>query len=363
MLTTDLSLQGLELTTKLITPPLLYFFARHLIRSEDDLRGVLTTFLYSAAVPFSMLLYEHLFATIGVAEGRGDLVRFQGGYADVLNYAIYVVGTLLAAGYLFMQSGGASYVRRALLLLGAGALCLLGVLSIHHAATWTICGVLVALFVYDNLSARSVPALLMVVLAGVLVAVFVGDTIRANVATIFEVDLEVIEGGEEPDRAFHGRVGRWKRYFAEWQDMSLVAKAIGAPIHPVPPEMLRGMLLSGIHNDYMRIGCASGLAGLTLYLGFYLVLLLKTVAAPRSERFLIRGMAAVILLFSVTTSPTLYAPLTYLGLPVFAYATLLPSARRSMQERPAGLAGAIRPRALPAGRNARQPAPDSPRLV
>lgn len=119
---------------------------------------------------------------------------------------------------------------------------------------------------------------------------------------------------------FHGRGYRWMRYLNDWQEAPVTAKMLGISVSGDVPD--RSRLLSGTHNDYFRIGFGAGMIGLLIYLFVFVLLFFQALRQPRSEKFLILGAMAVVLLYSVTTTPTLYAPLMYLCLSIFAYGVL-----------------------------------------
>ena len=88
------------------------------------------------------------------------------------------------------------------------------------------------------------------------------------------------------------------------------------------------MLLSGTHSDYLRVIFSSGLLGFAAYLTFYLMLFFKSWDKEKSGKFVIQGAMAVMLLYSITTTPTIYFPMLYFIFPIFAYATLPQPARQ-----------------------------------
>ena len=86
---------------KLSLPVYLFAFLRVFIRNKKDFNGLLTTFLYSASIAALMLLYELLFNPIQIEYSRG-IESIPGGYADVMNYAIYLsFGFLILYTFIF----------------------------------------------------------------------------------------------------------------------------------------------------------------------------------------------------------------------------------------------------------------------
>lgn len=322
VLTLDVGFSSLEIVFKSMTPILIYFFVRHLIRSQRDLYGLLTTFLYSAIVPIGMLLYESFINPFdsGVIETRG-FIRFNGLYADVVSYAIYVIGAFLTVSYFFLRSlNTPSFKRRSIEFGVATIVTLVCLVNMHHATSWVVFGAMSVLLIVHLSSIRLAPVLLLVgTLAAGCYLIF-GTTVSERMAIMFGTEMAILDDEEEAERAFHGRGYRWKGYVNDWSEAPITSKMVGISVTSTVPQ--RSKLLSGTHNDYFRIGFSAGLIGLVLYLFVFVLLFFAALRMPRGERFVLLAAMAVVLLYSITTTPTLYAPLMYLCLPVFAFGAL-----------------------------------------
>lgn len=324
VLTLGVELLTLEVVFKLMTPVMLYFFVRHLIRSRRDLHGLLTTFLYSTIVPIGMLLYESLIDPFdsGVVNTR-DFDRFNGLFADVMSYAIYVIGAFLIVSYFLLHSiGKPSFKRKAVEFSAIGIITTLCLLNMHHGSSWAVFAALSLLLVFHLFSLRLAPVLLLVVTVAAGGYFLVGSAVEQRVATMFSTEMAVLDNEEKAGRIFHGRGYRWMRYVDDWKAAPMSAKLLGITVSDRAPD--RAKLLSGTHNDYFRIGFASGLIGLVVYLFAIMLFGFAAFRKPRAERYLLLGAVAIVLLYSVTTTPTLYAPLMYLCLPVFAFGVITP---------------------------------------
>lgn len=310
------------------TPVFIYFFVRHLIRSKRDLIGVLTTFLYGSVVPFGMILFERLVMPLDSIVHTRGFGRYSGLYADVVSYAIYVIGAFLIVGYFFLdQENRESFGKRAWRLVIIGSLCILGLLSMHHTSSWGVAAALIGLLALHATSSKQVSLALFVVFVGIAGFLLVGDRINERVGTAVRSEVAVLEGEKDVDRAFHGRMTRWSYYFAEWEKVMLLEELFGANLEP---DDILGGVMAGIHNDYLRILFSTGWVGLIVYLAFYALLFIKTLDMSSNEKFLVRGAMAIMLLYSITTVPTLYMPLLYLSFSVFAYGALPHHARRRL---------------------------------
>src|SRR5690606_30256137 len=107
------------------------------------------------------------------------------------------------------------------------------------------------------------------------------------------------------------------------------AKLLGVAFGASSESSMRSMMGSGIHNDYLRIIFSTGLLGFIAYLGIYASLALRLFNLENAERFLLLGGMGVVLMYSISILPTLYAPLMYLCLSVYAYAALPRAAAQS----------------------------------
>ncbi|MDX1420586.1 MAG: hypothetical protein R3181_11515, partial [Rubricoccaceae bacterium] len=327
-----LSPGSLEIGLKIMVPVFLYFFCRHLIRSRRDLVGLLTTFLYSTAVPFLMLLYERLFSPLGALVYTRQYERYGGLYADVVSYAMYSVGAMLVVCYFFLaQPPYAKFRTHVFRLLVVSGLFVVALMSVHHAASYGVGGAIILLLIVHSVGSGRFTIPLVVLFVTTLGFLVVGDTIAERVEVMYKTDLAVISGEKEVDAAFHGRMSRWQVYLDYWGTMPAAAKMFGAPLSGASEGTLNSMLLGGIHSDYLRVMFASGVVGMLLYLLFYGGVLLRALVARWAERYLIVAAVAVVLMYSITIVPTLYAPLMYFCLPIFAYAAL---PRRVLREQP-----------------------------
>ncbi len=332
VVTLDVAIESVEIVTKIVTPFLLYWFVRHLVRSKRDLLGVITTFLYSTIVPFGMLIYEQLVSPLSSVVYTRGYYRYEGLYADVVSYAIYIIGAWLIVGYFFLERGNrATFGRRAILLVAVGSLTVAGLLSMHHTASWGVAAAILALLAFHSLGKSNYPAFFLILVLGVAGSYVVGDTIGERIESALATDIAVIEGDKNVDRAFHGRVSRWRGYIETWTEMPLHAKLGGVSLSIDKP--IGAMLLSGIHSDYLRITFSTGLIGLIFYLMFYIGIFARSWRSSSADRFLIQGAMAIILLYSITTTPTLYAPLMYLAMSILAYGAILdkPGAKRVVE--------------------------------
>lgn len=316
-------------TIKYITPLLIFLYARRFIQNKDDLHGILTTFLISCIFPFIVLAYESVFSPIAVeyiSSGRGGGSRIRGAYADIMNYAIYLVGFMLIMGYYFLNT---IYNTRPKLRIKPWHIVLAlmfifyGLTRIRHVSTWGVSLVLLFLLLFHNL--RNTKGVFFVLAFGLIVATFFAQDIYVkNIEPLIHKEVLVVEGETESDQAFNGRMTRWEKYFEIWEQMPAINHFTGIVSANFNETVI--MIGAGMHSDYVRLLFFCGFIGLFFYVIFILSILFKWVALRMPEKFLLSGAVAAVMLWSVSTVPTLYAPLLYLIYPIFAYA-LLPKNR------------------------------------
>jgi len=308
---------------KYSTPLFLFYFFRHFIRSKVDLIGVLQTFLYSAYIPAILLVYELLFGAISpeyLSEGRGGGARIQGGYADIMNYAIYATGALLIQCYFFLRSNQLKAVtsKKTINLILVIIMSFVAFLSIKQTSSWAVALFLFALFIFYNL--KSIKGFLIILLFSPLLFFIGFNTFKDKIEPLIEKEYKVIEGDAGIERSFNGRMTRWIKYFEIWTEMPLSSNLLGAPLsnEKEVPTMISG----GMHSDFVRVLFLSGVTGFLLYLSFLMLIFKRGFGLPVPEKFLIFSAVVATLLYSVSATPLLYVPYLYYILPIFSYAAL-----------------------------------------
>ena len=314
------SLLSIEFILKLALPVYLYYFARRLVTSRKDLHGLLQSFLYSCILVAAILLYEVFVNPIREETSRG-LSRIQGNFGDVVSYGIYIVFAFIISTYFFFSNQHLREVKQRLVpVFVVAALCLLGVLNIHHTATYFVFAALLLLFVtYNFRSDNRLIALLLVVGCGLFLAFFGREVLQQSIEPLLAKDIQVFEGVEESGKLLHGRVGRWQRMLDLFFEQSPVVQLFGYPLNF---EYAYHFIGIGAHNDLVRMLFAGGFVGLGLYLLVLFQLAQKSDRFGLAQKYLISLMLVALLLYSVSITPTFYAPFLYLFIPVLAYAAL-----------------------------------------
>lgn len=326
----EASLGTAEVILKVMMPFVVYFFVRCFIRTGDDLLGIVTTFVFSTIVPFSLVFYETVYEPLGVTDVSRGMERLEGLYADAVNYAVYSTQAFLCLLYLFLSR--TRFSRKNLgsasrdIIIGF-VMCLLCLLAIKHAASWAV---VLALLFLVVMSSGQRGGLVLIFGLGLMVGVsymLMGERIKEDTSTLYKTDLAVMNGEMKIERGLHGRVSIWKKHVGHWVDFPLIAKLFGSPISLESKS--RYMLLGSVHSDYLRMTFLAGLVGLALYGGFFFMSFSASFSADNPEKFLIRGMLVLYGMYSLTIMPSLYAPCIYLGMSVFAYSALVEEVTRA----------------------------------
>jgi O-antigen ligase len=315
---------------KYITPVFLFLYARRFVQSREDLHGILTSFLLSCIFPLGIFLYEVFFNPIAIeyiSAGRGGASRIRGAYADVMSYAIYFILFLLTMAYYFLLNlyKGAGNIRiNNTLLIGSAVLIFFALTRINHVSTWGVFLAIIGLFFAHNL--KSAKGFFLVVFATLIISVFFAqDIYRDFIEPLISKELLVVSGESETNQAFNGRMTRWERYFETWEQMPAINHFFGIVSANFKETVV--MIGGGMHSDYVRLLFMTGFAGLGFYIIFLVGILGKWFGLEMPEKFLVSTSVIMIILWSITTVPTLYAPLLYIIYPIYAY-SLLPKERQ-----------------------------------
>lgn len=320
MISDVFSLNSMEFTLKFSFPFFMYFFCRRLIRSKEDLYGVLQAFIYSIFFVIAIFCYELIFDPINIQISRG-MERFQGSYADIMNYAIYMSLGFLIICYAFIARSSNEYTssNRFIPLIVTLILCVLLLFNIHHTASYMVFFTLVILFLLHTLKANFGYGVLIIIAIGGAIYFTGSESLNEKIRPLIETDISVYEGEKESDQLFHGRVGRWMRFFDHFNSKNTFIQLFGLPLGMDSPYTY---IAKGSHNDFVRTTMLNGYIGLIVYVLILINLATRILSYKLPVRFLGFGTLAIITLYSVSTTPLLYPPLMYIVLPVFAMLAL-----------------------------------------
>ncbi len=322
---------------------------RHFIREKKDLIGIFQTFLYSfifalILAPYNYYLNPKAFRQLTI--GRGGGIRFAGGYADIMTYGIIIICVLMIIFYLYIHKRTPfKYWRNFKIFFFITLfICWIGLTMIKHTSSWGVAFILAVLFILYLIKRTKIviPSLILLISFGIY---FQGFS-SSKIDPLIEKEINVLSGKAKIDRAFNGRMWRWRRYFRVWDQMPLYAKVFGVSFSVVEEKivLMDGnyktgfssvipiMISAGMHNDYIRILFLSGVAGLYFYLFFLFQIFKKRKYLNIEDQFLALASFVIVILYSTTTLPTTYPSLLYIVFSVFAYMTI-PQKIRSINEK------------------------------
>ena len=237
-----------------------------------------------------------------------------------MNYAIYISAALLIKGYFTLREIKIKNITfRKNVVLGLIVLmCFLGLTGIKQTSSWMVAAFLIGLFMSFNL--RSIKGFFVVLFFVPLFFIVGLDTYSDKIEPLVSKEVQVLEGDRDLSGSFNGRMGRWMKYFDIWTEMPLGTNFVGVATSGQKESFV--MVSVGIHNEFIRILFLTGIIGLGLFLGFFLRMFRQIRYMPPPERFLILGAMGTFCLYSISTTPLLYAPFVYYIFPIFAYASL-----------------------------------------
>jgi O-antigen ligase len=314
------SLESINIALKLTFPIYIYLFLRYFIKSKADLEGIFQTILYSTIVPASLVIYEIVVSPIRVATRSEGVTRVMAGYSDVVYLSIFVLLSLLIIGYFWLaQQDGTSRnkirLTTMLIIIGMDVLCLV---RINHAASFITFGVLLGFFILYNLRPESKSALIAVMLISFIVVIGISVRPQKTVGTLVQTDIDVLRGEKNADAALHGRVWAWKRHWNYFNARTTFGERMFGMVGKTAPFLL-GV---GPHNDFLRIIYATGYLGLIVYLFMLFSIFQQSRKVPRPQKFMIQGMLIIIVMMSITTTPTFYVHVDYIFMSILAFLAL-----------------------------------------
>lgn len=294
-------------TFRAILPFILFFYFRKHINSIMDLEGFLITFLIASIFPIATLYYEILFNPIREVyntESRGGGLRLSGFYADLFGYMSHLICGFIAYCYFYIKNINKKKKHFVFSNLGfvlVLLICLVGIYNLRHQASWAVSLTLILLFVYFIRKQVSVLQLFVFIL----ILIGAGFYFYIEIfETLFAKDIAVYQGGAKDTAALNGRVWIWKRYFAYWEDFSILAQWFGSGI--AQHEKSTVMISGGMHNDYVRFFFTTGIVGVLCYLSFLIYLLRNAIQIRIVEfKYLMLGTILITMLYGISSLPLL----------------------------------------------------------
>lgn len=308
------------LILKITLPVYLFFFLRVFIVSKIDLMGILTSFLYSWGIVCALFIYELIFGARSIEVTRGSLERWEGGFADVLNYAIYSIAGFIVLTYFFFQKKEENLFKKLIPTLVGLGVSMLIITKIHHTTSLLCIVALIALSLFRIFGQRPSIGIVFVLITITLYSVYGSQYKSKTIDPLLRHELYNYEHRKDAKRRqFNGRMGRWMDRVSEFKRGNIPGKFLGSGIGFFSSSSIIGI---AVHNDFLRITFFTGFVGIFFYILFYLGLFTRRRFLEGGDKFLLEACLLLIGLYSITTLPTMYAPLMYITMTVFCYVSL-----------------------------------------
>jgi len=294
----------------------IYYFLRIFVQSRTDFIGILTTMLYASIFPLFNLLYE-----VFVSPVSANPDRMSGLFADVINYASYLLFSVIIIVYFYFQRGKSPMIMKIkpwFILLYFG-IVFMGMWQIKHMASIAVFFGVIGLFLFHDVKKRVIQIVLYFIIL-VIVVIAYGDAFYEEVINPrVEKEVEVIQGQREQTQAFHGRMWRWTWLWSEWERSSVFAKLVG---YPWDMGFCDHMIGINVHNDYLRMLFFTGIIGFIAWLVFLSRIVRRIKYLNKADKFVSAALIMSLLLYSITTVPTIYVSFMNIYGALFAYLAL-----------------------------------------
>ena len=295
----------------------IYYFLRVFIQTRTDFIGVLTTMLYASIFPLFNLLYE-----VFVSPVSANTDRMQGLFADVINYASYLIFSMIIIVYFYFQRRKLSTIMKinpTYIIIYFG-IVLMGMWQIKHMASIAVFLMVLGLFLIHDMRKRTMQIILYSILIIVTFIVY-GDAFLEEVINPRMMrEVEVVKGERKTSQAFHGRMSRWEGVWSRYKSASLFGKVFGYPYEF--DRKVNAMVGFNVHNDYLRMLFFTGIIGLLVYLFYIYKLVSRIKYLNKSDKFVSVALLASLFLYSITTIPTIYVGFMNVYVSLFAYLAL-----------------------------------------
>ncbi len=300
---------------KVITPSLMFFYFARIINDESDLDLVLTSFLISA-IPLIIISIYDINIIGNYTYTRGNIPRIDSSFGDIVTIGLHL--NIIYAIILYKLFFGTWLGKKKLIFLSTYIIFALFFLSkINHATSFGVFAVLTIIYVIFSIPERTILVFSRIVFLSFLVYYFFGDWIINFYERFFLMEYNRVisdAGTFDNTMSFHGRAGRWLRMFTIFIDQSRIRTLFGG----MGIDYLY-VIGHGPHNDFLRILLTTGFVGLTSYLLFILSIIKKAFSKELKFKFLAILSLSILLLYSVTSTPSIYIDLNLFLLPVFMF--------------------------------------------
>lgn len=285
---------------KILTIPLIFYFYYRTINNELDIELIFYAFLLSI-IPLALVFIYDSVVVSSYQETRG-INRIDTSFGDITTFGLHINSVFVIALYrMFNRKTNKKVLIQVILISFFGLFVLI---NIAHGSSFGVFMATTVIFIFFFFRKNF---FLLVLISTVLIVpsyLIFSEWFNTFFTNFYGNEIEALNAGQSLNegRFFHGRMSRWQRHFELFEDQNFFDQLFGgiSLTHPY-------MIGNGPHNDFLRIVLTCGYAGLGLYLLFILQLFFKSISINSvSIRFLGLATLANLIIYSITTTPSVY---------------------------------------------------------
>ena len=309
VLINNLDFNTIKYLAKASVFPLSFFYAKKNINNYYDFTLILNAFVKSI-VPAIIIGIFDIFIVGSYQLNRG-IERYDSSFGDIANIGLHINVVILIMNFhllkfSIMYNQFKSRIDIAYLIFFIYSLIMLT--KISHSSSFGVFVAINILFLIIRLKTDILGLIFYVFFAIIGISLALGGWIKTfyNNFLLKEVNAllngEIFNNIENMTYLFHGRVGRWLRYIDEFSQVSFFKQYFGGYAIGYPY-----VFEHGLHNDFLRIIMSTGYVNFIIYVLFLFYLVICSLKIKDySEKYLLLGIVFIIILYSITLTPTTY---------------------------------------------------------
>lgn len=260
-----------------------FFIFQKFFHEREDFKKLLIALIIAGLTPLGISFYQNVLGgQIRTEETIGGLVRNIGLYHDAYTLRFYTLQTLAALilyGAYFVNQGK---IWLKGIIVSIGLFCIYTIYRIYSKAGYLI---LAQWAVVWYVARKRIIMLVLLFVVGLITVSLSRFTWIEEIQVVYSKEVGALEGEEQVEMMFQGRVGGWLASIEYWKTQPLHKKLFGL-----------GYSSIGAHNDFLRALFGTGIIGLLLYvilLGWALIKALRNCIRDNSPL----NIMALMLLF------------------------------------------------------------------
>ena len=308
VLVNNLDLSSMKFLVKASVFPLSFFYAKKNINTYNDFVVILNAFIKSI-VPAIIVGVFDIFI-IGSYQLNRGLQRYDSSFGDIANIGLHINIVILIMNFHLLKFSKNNQMKNNIHItyLTFFIFSLVMLTKISHSSSFAVFIAINILFLMIRLKVDIFKSLLILLFSSVSILLAFGDWIKTFYKNFLSkevnafLDGEIFNNIEDMTYLFHGRVGRWLRYIEDFSQVSTFKKYFGGYAIDYPY-----VFEHALHNDFFRIFMSTGYINFIIY-GFFLLYLIFCSLNMKdySEKYLLLGILFIIILYSITLTPTSY---------------------------------------------------------